>query len=344
MRRELTGDLDWIVLQAMDRDRERRYVTPAALATDLVRYLASQPVEARPPTARYMVGRFVKRNPLGVALGVALALSLVSFGVVQGVLRAQVERARDAEVAARDAALRAAANERLLRESADSSARVADAARAVADANAVEATRQRETAEDERIRANEAAACARAALVQVQRERWNGVFRTRFSQRAHLPAFQALDSLSAFGGDPDVATLDPAELRELFLEAARATERGDVDRGALVRVIRTSHPTMIGDPQLFGLMAYLLEEVGTADPELAAVAQEVRAEVRETFGRVWRAPPAVSEDEALNRRVRVAGSAFRMQAHEVTNAEFTRFEEGHAFRPGAETHPVVGVT
>jgi hypothetical protein len=53
LRRSLRGDLDWIVVKAIERDRNRRYETANALALDLERHLASKPVSARPPTLGY---------------------------------------------------------------------------------------------------------------------------------------------------------------------------------------------------------------------------------------------------------------------------------------------------
>jgi eukaryotic-like serine/threonine-protein kinase len=98
----LRGDLDWIVLKAMATDRERRYGSAAHLAADIERYLASRPVEARPPTAAYLLARFVRRHRLGVAatalLGISSAVGVA--GIYHGLQRAlQAE-----EIASREAA------------------------------------------------------------------------------------------------------------------------------------------------------------------------------------------------------------------------------------------------
>lgn len=75
--RELRGDLDAIVLQAMREEPERRYASVEALARDLRRALEGHPVEARPDSAGYRLGKFVRRNRVPVALGTAAALALV---------------------------------------------------------------------------------------------------------------------------------------------------------------------------------------------------------------------------------------------------------------------------
>ena len=85
LRRELRGDLDWIVLKAIERDRNRRYDTANALALDLERHLEHKPVTARPPTLGYTTAKFVRRNRLGVSV---LATALVALVVgVTGIAR-----------------------------------------------------------------------------------------------------------------------------------------------------------------------------------------------------------------------------------------------------------------
>lgn len=89
----LESDLDWIVLKAMDKDRERRYASAAALAEDVRRYLDDEPVIARPPGTLYLTGKFVRRHRLGVAAGLLLLLTLVGgiVGTSVGLLRAKQE-------------------------------------------------------------------------------------------------------------------------------------------------------------------------------------------------------------------------------------------------------------
>jgi eukaryotic-like serine/threonine-protein kinase len=101
----LRGDLDWIVLKALAPDRELRYATPAQLAADLGRFLASRPVEARPPTAAYVVSRFVRRHRLSVAMGVVLVTALL-VGAAGSWLG--FREARQAEMVARHEAATAA--------------------------------------------------------------------------------------------------------------------------------------------------------------------------------------------------------------------------------------------
>ena len=91
LKKELSGDLQWIVLKAMDKDRTRRYETTNGLAMDLQRHLNDEPVVARPPTAGYRFQKFYTRNKAGVVAAGAAAAALV-VGIVlatTGLLRAQ---------------------------------------------------------------------------------------------------------------------------------------------------------------------------------------------------------------------------------------------------------------
>jgi pentatricopeptide repeat protein len=109
LARMLRGDLDWIAMKALEKDRSRRYETANALARDVERYLADEAVEARPPSAGYRLRKFVRRNKgRVVAAGlVMLALVLGMIGTGWGLVRARRERDRairagDAERAARE--------------------------------------------------------------------------------------------------------------------------------------------------------------------------------------------------------------------------------------------------
>jgi serine/threonine protein kinase/WD40 repeat protein len=96
--RRLRGDLDWISMKALEKDRTRRYGSPADLAADVARHLQSEPVLAGPPSAAYKAKKFVRRHRIGVtAAGVVLAaLVLGVVGTTFGMVRAR-QQARRAE-------------------------------------------------------------------------------------------------------------------------------------------------------------------------------------------------------------------------------------------------------
>mgnify|MGYP001819098571 CR=1 FL=1 len=98
LSRRLKGDLDWIVMKAMQRDRVRRYQTPSELAADIGRHLGDEPVLAGPPSAGYRLGKFVRRHrKTAAAVLVAIAaLTLGTVGTTIGMIQADRAR-REAE-------------------------------------------------------------------------------------------------------------------------------------------------------------------------------------------------------------------------------------------------------
>jgi eukaryotic-like serine/threonine-protein kinase len=77
LSQHLRGELDWIVMKAMEKDRDRRYQSAAELADDVDRYLASQPVQACPPSRLYRFRKFARRNRGLLLASLFVALSLI---------------------------------------------------------------------------------------------------------------------------------------------------------------------------------------------------------------------------------------------------------------------------
>ncbi len=104
----IAGDLDWIAMKALDKDRARRYETASALATDIQRHLGGQPVDAAPPSAMYRTRKFVRRHKKLVLAGsaVATAVLLGTVGTSIGLFVANAAR-RDAQKNAQRAEIEA---------------------------------------------------------------------------------------------------------------------------------------------------------------------------------------------------------------------------------------------
>src|SRR5262249_30492689 len=126
----LRGELDWIVMKALEKDRNRRYETANGFAADVQRYLADEPVAAGPPSAAYRLRKFIKRRrPQVLAAGVVrLALLVGLGGTAWQAVRAEGQRAEAernehaANVAAggeREARIVAQQKERLAQEAAE---------------------------------------------------------------------------------------------------------------------------------------------------------------------------------------------------------------------------------
>ncbi|MBX9579693.1 MAG: serine/threonine-protein kinase, partial [Gemmataceae bacterium] len=138
------GDLDWIVMKALEKDRTRRYETANGLAADVQRYLAGEAVQAAPPSRAYRVRTFVRRHRAAVTAAglVAAALVLGIAGTTWGLVEAR--RQRDAADVARQAEADRAEGERVAREAAERAAAAEMAAReqAVRERDAKERQRQ----------------------------------------------------------------------------------------------------------------------------------------------------------------------------------------------------------
>jgi eukaryotic-like serine/threonine-protein kinase len=102
----LYGDLDWIAMKALEKDRGRRYGTPSELAADIGRYLHHEPVIARPASTLYRLRKYVKRHRMGVAALTAVGVLLVAFAVVQTIQMRRVAQERDRVTRERDRANR----------------------------------------------------------------------------------------------------------------------------------------------------------------------------------------------------------------------------------------------
>jgi tetratricopeptide (TPR) repeat protein len=95
----LRGELDCVVMKCLEKSRDRRYETANALARDIQRYLADEPVEARPRSARYRFGKFLRRNRVSAIAASLVLLALIGgmAGTTFGFIRAQKARAAEAK-------------------------------------------------------------------------------------------------------------------------------------------------------------------------------------------------------------------------------------------------------
>ena len=143
----LRGDLDWIVMKCLEKDRVRRYDSADALMADILRYLRQEPIAARPPSRIYRLQKLVRRNKMAVAACAAVVVALLA-GLAMSTwqyleksrayqlivvakqeehrLREEAEKARSGETAQRTAAERSQASEALLRHEAQARSYAAD--------------------------------------------------------------------------------------------------------------------------------------------------------------------------------------------------------------------------
>ena len=103
----LRGELDWVVMKCLEKQRERRYETANGLARDIQRYLADEAVEARPPSSGYRMKKFIHRNRVMVtavsAVAAALVIGIIGFAWQASIAdhqRTLAEKALESEAAA----------------------------------------------------------------------------------------------------------------------------------------------------------------------------------------------------------------------------------------------------
>jgi serine/threonine protein kinase/WD40 repeat protein len=115
LKRQLRGDLDRVILKALEKDRTRRYETATAFAEDIRRYLNHEPVTAVPPTALYLFTRYARRHKASLAMAASIGLTLIvsaSYSVAQAVKAGRAAAAARAAEQLKSIALGSAEQER----------------------------------------------------------------------------------------------------------------------------------------------------------------------------------------------------------------------------------------
>ncbi|MEQ8763970.1 MAG: tetratricopeptide repeat protein, partial [Planctomycetota bacterium] len=155
LARRLRGDLDWIVLRAIARERDRRYASVSELIADIERALAGERVLAGPDSSWYRIRSFTRRHRIAVVTGSLVLSAILVGGILAGW---QAVRASRSERAAQRSAL----SERTLRLEAEKARQESDRLRLEAEQSRSEALEARSDAEASRDRAREAAAAQEA--------------------------------------------------------------------------------------------------------------------------------------------------------------------------------------
>ena len=170
LKQLLRGELDWVVMKALEKDRKRRYESASSFAMDIERYMAGDPIVARPPSATYKLRKFVQKNS-GLVVSVSLIVCLLIAGIVgttYGLFEArrQAKRAddqRDTAIENETRAINAEKTALAAKKRADKNAEAADLAKD--EAHAAEGF-----ARSEAIRAKESEASAKFQLANA---RWD---------------------------------------------------------------------------------------------------------------------------------------------------------------------------
>jgi serine/threonine protein kinase len=202
------GELDWIVMKALEKDRNRRYETANGFALDVQRFLSGEPVLVVPPSASYRLRKFARKHRAALTTAAVIAVLLVAgiVGTAIGLLEAlaQTEHAR-AETRAKEKALQAEAE-----------ARAAEKDRADSERTAKEAMKRERDAKEEALRKEE-------------KERKYAQAIADFVQNDFL-ALTSVEGQSRFGGDSEWSLDKDTTLRQLLdRAAAKLNQRRDLD-------------------------------------------------------------------------------------------------------------------
>jgi WD40 repeat protein/serine/threonine protein kinase len=100
LSRLFRGELDWIVMKALEKDRNRRYETASAFAADVQRYLSDEPVQACPPSVSYRFRKFARRNKAALTMSAVIALALLTGVVALAVSEVRVRAETEAKLGA----------------------------------------------------------------------------------------------------------------------------------------------------------------------------------------------------------------------------------------------------
>ena len=235
---QLKGDLDWIVLKALDKDRRRRYQTANALSMDIQRHLHSEPVMARPPSNWYRFTKLVRRNwGVFTAAGAVLLVLLLGLGVSTMLfLQERTERQRAVEAEREQARLRAEADqaraaESEMRRQAEARQKVTQAAFALSEERYQEAE---ELLGDDVLKYVQPS--LESAIVFRQLGEWNGL-QSRWPLAVRR--FEALLRFNRVDGW-DLASLDFVECAPSMIEAGDLNAYSQLRQEAVQRFTGTA--------------------------------------------------------------------------------------------------------
>jgi len=266
------GELDWIVMKALEKDRARRYESAGGLASDVRRYVSGEAVVAAPPSAAYRFNKFVRRNKGKVTAAALVTLALV-LGLVGTAWQArQAARQRDIALAAQEGEMRQRLAAEQERDKAEIVAEfmgdtLAGAGPSVARGRDVTMLKEMMDLAAERIERGE---LADAPGAELRLRRAIGTTYRRLALypeavRMLEPAETLARSLHAQDHSETAGTLN--ELAELFLdqgELARAEELFRESLEMLQRVYPDDHPDVAGALKALGSAVY-----GSGDIEAA---------------------------------------------------------------------------
>jgi serine/threonine protein kinase/tetratricopeptide (TPR) repeat protein len=249
----MRGELDCIVMKALEKDRSRRYETANGLARDIQHFLADEPVEAQPPSMGYKMGKFLRKNkvPVASASAVLFMLLLCLIGGTAGIIWYQNEEAkRDMAEVVRKAEEERKEQQRAAAEAwrkADENLKEAERRAALAIAETI-AERKRELGEQGITAAIDEAERSRAQLSKIL-DRRGGVFGLLNEPgrwEAHLQSAQGpIDRAKALAASAEDFFVEDLKKRIYRLEPLLAQDEADRQMALRLEKIRTDRSALV---------------------------------------------------------------------------------------------------
>ena len=329
--RLVQGELDWIVMRCLEKDRTRRYETANGLAVDVRRYLDGEPVQARPSSAAYRLSKFARKHKAGAfaAGAVAAALVLGTVGTSVGLVRARAARQVAEQEADRARRAGQAANEQKVLAQSQ-----AERATALNDfmGRVLASAKQREDGRDARV-ADLLATAAReletrfrsqpdleVAARQSLREAYDGLGLQEQSRDNLRRMYEA--ARLAYGDDSPQTLRFAADLAEMLAYGVDTLESERLARDAYERAARRLGP---GDP--------LTLAAGTA-LAVALHEQSRHEECQQLLRRLASRTPTPPDGRAADRLAQMAEFHFRRGENVQALALYTRAREVLRTTPG----------
>jgi serine/threonine protein kinase len=198
------GDLDWVVMKCLEKDRSRRYETAGNLAADVQRFLNDEPVEARPPSKFYNFQKLVRRNKLVFTLGFAMWVALViGLGLTTSLVLKEKEQRERAETASREANI---------------ALHKAEFSQKEAESSQKQAEQDRKKSEEERQQAEASRKKAEAALQQSEVDR----AKAQAAEKKAVESEQQAQAAEKKAVDSEQAAQAARQQAEMALQQARA--------------------------------------------------------------------------------------------------------------------------
>jgi len=286
----LRGDIDWIVMKCLEKDRTRRYETANGLAADIRRHLGDEPVTAGPPSSTYRLRKFVRRNRVQV-IATSVVLAALLAGIVAtswGLVQTSLARSAALERQVQDEHASAAERARLSRNAeavaallgqCEDALRAGDASKAKV---ALDAARKRT---DDGGAGGDAERLARLAadldlsteLDAIDQYRWTWT-QNRFGDE-NVAATRTREALRRFGADPETSSVE---------EAASLVEASTIRRQIVVAMDR-----QLWRENVDGLRAVLLWV--DADPYRDELRDAILARDRKKVEAMARDPAALEQ-------------------------------------------------